>query len=73
MQIAFYSDISEAQNKYPFEENPAIQIKKELNKIKYAKYIKNIKKFLKSSKPYKYRIELDAKTINKNIFTDLKK
>ena len=41
MQIAFYSDISEAQNKYPFEENPVIQEKKELNKIKNF----NVKKF----------------------------
>jgi hypothetical protein len=44
-----------------------------INKKKYAKYINNIKKFLKSSKHYKYSIELDAKTITKNIFIDLKK
>lgn len=41
MQIAFYSDISESQNKYPFETNPILQEKNELNKIKNF----NVKKF----------------------------
>jgi hypothetical protein len=41
MQVAFYSNISETQNNYPFEVSPTIQEKYELNKLK--RY--NIKKF----------------------------